>query len=112
MAVFNASTCTNATLISMTTHRNKVQENEILDAVKFESLTKVGEQWAGGTWGKLDSKGMQIKGTCGDQGSKPCSRGEPGVTMLQSPRSSAALLVLSPTAVVAMGNDTAQISVD
>jgi hypothetical protein len=80
--------------------------------VTFNTLTKVGEQWAGGTWGKLDATGTQIPGTCGDQGSAPCTRGEPGVTMMSSPRSSAAILALSPTAIVSMANDTAQVSTD
>lgn len=83
-----------------------------LAALSFSTVTKVGEQWAGGTWGKLDATGTQIPGTCGDQGSAPCTRGEPGVTMLSSPRSSAAILALSPTAVVGMANDTAQVSTD
>ena len=81
-------------------------------AVTFSALTKVGEQWAGGTWGKLDATGTQIPGTCGDKGSAACTRGEPGVTMMGSPRSSAAILALSPTAIVGMANDTAQVSTD
>lgn len=81
-------------------------------AVSFDTLTLVGEQWYGGSWGKLDSKGVQIPGTCGDAGSKPCTRGEPEVVMMDCPRSSAAILALSPTAVVSMANDTAQVSTD
>ena len=80
--------------------------------VSFDTLTLVGERWSGGTWGKLDATGTQIPGTCGDAGSKPCTRGEPGVTALSCARSSAQILVLSPTAVVSMANDTAQISSD
>ena len=80
--------------------------------VVFGSLSKVGEMWYGGTWGKLDAHGVQMPGTCGDKGSKPCVRGEPGVTMMDCPAQSPRLLVLSPTAVVAMGNDTAQTSTD
>ena len=80
--------------------------------VAFGSLSKVGETWYGGTWGKLDSKGVQTPGTCGDKGSPPCHRGEPGVSMLSCPGSSPRLMVLGPTAVVAMGNESAQTSTD
>jgi hypothetical protein len=82
------------------------------DEVTFDWLTKVGENNVTGRWGKLDAHGVQIPNTCGDNSSTPCSRGEPGTTLLQSPDSSPRLLVLSPTAVVAMANNTAQISVN
>ena len=91
-------------------------------AVSFDALAKVGESWLRGRWGRLDARGVQIVGTCGDNGSKPCIRGEPGTTMLQSPGSSPRLLVLSSTAIIGMAGekpdyvgrwqDRAQISTD
>jgi hypothetical protein len=51
--------------------------------------------------------------TCGPTGKDKCERGDPtNVTLIDCPRDTARLLVLSPTAIVGMGNGTAQLSSD
>ena len=70
-------------------------------------------------WAHLfPNNGSQINGgygqyTCGPTGKAKCERGDPtNVTLIDSPRDTARLLVLSPTAIVGMGNGTAQLSSD
>ena len=72
--------------------------------VTFSSLTLVGERWDNGQWSRVDLDGHPV--------GPPLKRGDPGATLISSPRQSPDCVALSPTAVVCTANSTAMASTD